>query len=47
MKIATCVVTYQRPRSLRCLLEGIERLTFDKVKSPTLTVILVDNDAQV
>jgi succinoglycan biosynthesis protein ExoM len=46
MKITICVVTYQRPRSLRRLLEGIERLTFDKVKPPTLTVILVDNDAQ-
>ena len=44
MKIAICIVTYHRPRSLRRLLEGIERLTFDKVKPPTLELVLIDGE---
>ena len=46
MKITICIATYQRPQRLRRLLEGIERLTFNKVEPPTLRVVLVDNDAQ-
>ena len=45
MKVMICIITYQRPQSLRRLLEGIQRLTFDKVELPTLGVLLVDNDA--
>jgi succinoglycan biosynthesis protein ExoM len=46
MKATICIATYQRPQRLRRLLEGIERLTFNKVEPPTLRVVLVDNDAQ-
>jgi len=45
MTIAVCVITYQRPEGLRCLLEGLAGLTFGKIGSPDLRIVVVDNDA--
>ncbi len=45
VSVAICVITYQRPESLRRLLEGINRLTFTKNQLSKLKVIIVDNDS--
>ena len=44
MKVAICIITYKRPNGLRRLLEGINRLIFEKTKSLKLQIIVVDND---
>lgn len=44
MRVAVCVVTYLRPLGLARLLEGIDRLTFDRVDPPEVEVVVVDND---
>ena len=43
-RVAVCVITYNRPEGLRRLLDGLDRLRFDKVPAPALEVVLVDND---
>lgn len=43
-RVAVCIITYNRPEGLRRLLEGLDRLRFDKVPPPALEVVLVDND---
>jgi GT2 family glycosyltransferase len=43
-KVTVCVVTYQRLEGLRRLLEGLAGLTFDKIGSPDLRIVIVDND---
>lgn len=43
-RVAVCVITYKRPEGLRRLLEGLDRLRFEKVEAPELEVVLVDND---
>jgi succinoglycan biosynthesis protein ExoM len=45
MRIAVCVITYQRPEGLKRLLEGLAGLTFGKIGSPDLRIVVVDNDA--
>jgi succinoglycan biosynthesis protein ExoM len=44
MRVAVCVVTYQRPEGLKRLLAGLNRLTFSKCEAPELEVVVVDND---
>ena len=43
-RVAVCIITYNRPDGLRRLLEGLDRLRFEKVPAPALEVVLVDND---
>jgi glycosyltransferase involved in cell wall biosynthesis len=44
-RVAVCVATYQRPKGLKSLIEGLDKLTFDKCETPSLELIVVDNDA--
>jgi glycosyltransferase involved in cell wall biosynthesis len=44
VKVTVCIITYQRPEGLKRLLEGLNKLAFDKCKVPELEVIVVDND---
>lgn len=44
-RVAVCIATFQRPKGLERLLEGLDKLTFDKCETPSLEIILVDNDA--
>ena len=43
MKVAVCVITYQRPQGLRRLLDGLNRITFAGAP-PDVRCIVVDND---
>src|SRR5579864_4455730 len=45
MRIAICVGTFQRRELLRSLLTGISQLTFRKMPTPEIEIIVVDNDA--
>ena len=45
MKVAVCVITYQRPRGLKALLESLNQLSFDRHPSE-VEVVVVDNDTQ-
>ena len=45
MKVAVCVITYQRPEGLKRLMEDLNELAFDKCGTPSLEVIVVDNDS--
>lgn len=45
VSVAICVITYQRPESLRRLLDGLNHLTFNRFNPPHLKVIVVDNDS--
>jgi GT2 family glycosyltransferase len=42
--ISICIATYQRPDGLAALLRGINNLTFHKVETPSLEVVVADND---
>jgi len=42
-RVAVCVATYKRPRGLKCLLEALGRLVFQR-QQPELRIIVVDND---
>jgi len=43
MRVAICIVTYQRPDGLARLLQSLDRLTFTEVRPPELEVVVVDN----
>ena len=45
-KVAVCIITYKRPDGLKRLLEGLNKLTFEKCDPPDLEIIIVDNDKQ-
>lgn len=44
MLVAICIASYQRPSGLKRLLDGLNRLTFNKCEVPKIEVIVVDND---
>ncbi|NJK36305.1 MAG: glycosyltransferase family 2 protein [Oscillatoriales cyanobacterium RM1_1_9] len=44
MLVSICIATYKRPDQLKCLLEGLNRLTFGKIEIPDIELIIVDND---
>lgn len=43
--VAICIITFRRPEGLKRLLEGINRLTFERNEPPELKIVVVDNDA--
>jgi succinoglycan biosynthesis protein ExoM len=45
MHVTIGCITFRRPEGLRRLLEGLNGLTFRKSPEPSITVIVVDNDA--
>lgn len=45
MQVSVCAATYKRPELLRKLLESLNALTFARIPTPTLEVIIVDNDS--
>ena len=44
MRIAICIGTFQRPQLLQRLLAALSELRFRRISTPTITVIVVDND---
>lgn len=44
--IAICIITYRRPEGLRKLLASVATQKFSRIDAPTITVIVVDNDAK-
>lgn len=45
MKVSVCAATFKRPNLLRDLLESLNNLTFTRIPTPILEVIIVDNDS--
>ena len=44
IRVAICVATFRREELLRDLLGGIAQLTFRKVQTPQMQIVVVDND---
>lgn len=44
-RVSVCAATYKRPDLLKKLLESLNRLTFTRVPTPVIEVIIVDNDS--
>ena len=44
MRVAVCIITCQRPEGLKRLLNGLNQLNFHQCKTPTLEIIVIDND---
>src|SRR5215472_6650312 len=45
-RVAICITTYRRRELLRRLLAGVGNLKFDKMPTPDINVVVVDNDAE-
>jgi GT2 family glycosyltransferase len=43
--VSICVATYKRPKELSNLLSGLDNLRFDKMETPSIEVVVVDNDS--
>lgn len=46
MLVSICVITYNRPKGLKELLEGLNKLTFSKVLPPEIEVVVVENSTK-
>src|SRR5215470_1390074 len=44
IRVAICIATLKRPDQLRVLVDGIAQLTFSKVHTPEIRIVVVDND---
>lgn len=44
MRITVCICTFRRPAGLAAVLRGIERLKFQSLERPALSVVVVDNE---
>src|SRR2546428_14176944 len=44
VRLGICIATYRRPRMLATLLKTLDRQTFRKVRTPLVTVVVIDND---
>ena len=44
IRVAICICTFKRQKMLRELLGGIAQLTFRKVRTPQIQIVVVDND---
>lgn len=44
MLVSVCIATYQRRDKLKSLLKGLSQLKFEKIETPDLELIIVDND---
>lgn len=44
LKVAICIPTFRRPEGLKRLLQSLDDLTFSRVTSPRIDVVIIDND---
>lgn len=44
VQVAVCIATFKRPELLRILLESLCKLSFAKVRAPSVQIVIVDND---
>ena len=44
-RVGICIATFRRRELLRQLLVGMSRLTFERMRTPDILVVVVDNDA--
>lgn len=44
MHVAVCIPTFRRPEGLKCLLAGLEKLTFVKAPEPQVSIVVADNN---
>jgi succinoglycan biosynthesis protein ExoM len=44
MLISICISTYRRPQGLQRLLESLNQLRFDRLETPEIEVIVIEND---
>jgi hypothetical protein len=43
-RVGICITTFKRRDLLRQLLAGLSRLSFDRMPTPDILVVVVDND---
>ncbi|MEO0687167.1 MAG: glycosyltransferase, partial [Cyanobacteria bacterium J06649_11] len=44
-KVSVCAATYKRPNTLQKLLESLNTLEFNRIPTPEIEIIIVDNDS--